>query len=134
MGAKVTVACKLPNGLDLGDGYTDKDGAFHSFRQDGERVILKGSNASGSVAGHGITPNVDAELFAHWREVHKDADFVKRGFVFAHDKEAMTLGQAAERENVRTGLEGMNQDIVSDPRAPKPTNPSVKLEAGDKPK
>ena len=45
----VTVGCKLPNGLIIEVG--------------GQSVELNGANASNIIGGHGITRDVDADLF-----------------------------------------------------------------------
>ena len=46
--ATVTVSCKLPNGFVLEVGN--------------QSVVLKGSNDSSLIGGHGITHGVDAQL------------------------------------------------------------------------
>ena len=46
--ATVTVGCKLPNGFVLEVGN--------------QSVVLKGSNDSSLIGGHGITHGVDAQL------------------------------------------------------------------------
>lgn len=94
----VTVGCKLPNGLIIEVG--------------GQSVELNGANASNIIGGHGITYDVDADLFNAWMEAHQDRDMVKNGFVFAHDKAADTKAEAAEKANNATGLEAV------DPNAP----------------
>ena len=94
----VTVGCKLPNGLIIEVG--------------GQSVELNGANASNIIGGHGITYDVDADLFNAWLEAHQDRDMVKNGFVFAHDKAADTKAEAAEKANNATGLEAV------DPNAP----------------
>lgn len=92
----LNVACKLPNGLvlELGD----------------KRVILKGSNSSLIIGGHGITEGVDADFFNAWLAAHQDLAFVQEGFLFAHEKANNTAAQAKERADVETGLEPMDPD------------------------
>ena len=94
----VIVGCKLPNGLIIEVG--------------GQSVELNGANASNIIGGHGITYDVDADLFNAWMEAHQDRDMVKNGFVFAHDKAADTKAEAAEKADNATGLEAV------DPNAP----------------
>jgi len=94
--ATVTVGCKLPNGLiiEMGD----------------KRVTLKGANSSVIIGGHGITENVDKELFDAWMEKNKELHFVKEGHLFAHEKEVNVKAQAKDRAKQKTGFEGLNPD------------------------
>ena len=127
MGATVTVACKLPHGLDLGLDHTIDAGIDHKrngemvVRQPGgKRIVLAGANSPNAVAGYGMTPGVDAEFWNHWREANKDFPPVKNGLIFAHDREAMVAGQAAEQQHLRSGFEPLNTEPGKDPRMPRP--------------
>jgi hypothetical protein len=100
MGTTVTVACKLPHGLHL-------DVA-------GKRVTVEGTNSSVIIGGHGITRNVDKAFFDEWLKTNKDSDVVKNELIFAHEKDASTAAEANEKEDNRSGFEGIN------PEAPAP--------------
>lgn len=95
MPGKVTVGCKLPNGVIL-ELLNIKDSP---------RVTIKGTNAAALVGGHGITPNVDADFFEAWMKANKDLPFVKAGFIFAHDKPEKTGDEARDRAKNKTGFE-----------------------------
>ena len=90
----VTVGCKLANGLiiEVGD----------------KKAILNGANSAVLIGGHGITENVDKELFDAWMAQNKELTFVKAGLLFAHDKATNTAAQAKEQAEVETGLEGVD--------------------------
>ncbi|MCP2041665.1 hypothetical protein L1281_002276 [Neisseria sp. HSC-16F19] len=92
----VTVGCKLPNGLVLEVG--------------GRAVTLNGANSAHLIGGHGITHDVDAELWAAWLERHRDRAMVKNGFVFAHDKTADTKAEAKDKSRNKTKLEPLSPD------------------------
>src|ERR1700741_750322 len=106
-GATVTVACKMPNGMNLGK--------IHG--EDNPDVILRGSNHRHAVGGFGLTHGIDADAFAKWREGHKWLPAVKNGLIFAHDRPSMAKAQAAEMAEVRSGFEGIDPDKPGeDPR------------------
>ena len=90
------VGCKLPNGLIIEVG--------------GQSVELNGANASNIIGGHGITYDVDADLFNAWMEAHQDRDMVKNGFVFAHEDAKNTKAEAREKTDNETKLEAINPD------------------------
>lgn len=90
----VTVGCKLPHGLHLDIGE--------------KRVTLAGANASQVIGGHGITENVDKEFFEKWLSLNKDSVAVQRGLIFAHDKAGNTKSEAIEKQEEKTGLEGID--------------------------
>ncbi|SEF31360.1 hypothetical protein ABL840_09155 [Variovorax sp. NFACC27] len=89
--ATVVVGCKLPNGIIL--------------EKDDKRVVLRGANSATIVGGHGITENVDKEFFDAWMASNKNLDFVRNGFVFAHEKAQSTTAEAKDRQDEKTGLE-----------------------------
>jgi hypothetical protein len=97
---KVTVGCKLPHGLHL-------DVA-------GQRITLLGTNASNVIGGHGITENVDKELFEKWLSDNKDSAAVTGGFIFAHGKVENVKAEAKEKKANKNGFEGL------DPAKPAP--------------
>lgn len=87
----VTIGCKLPNGLLL--------------EVDNKSVLIDGANSSQVVGGHGITYNVDADLWQAWLKQNADRDVVKNGFVFAHGKAANAKAEAKEKTDTKTGQE-----------------------------
>lgn len=87
----VTIGCKLPNGLVLEVG--------------GKSVQINGANSSQVIGGHGITHNVDADLWQAWLKQNADRAVVKNGFVFAHDKAANAKAEAKEKTDTKTGQE-----------------------------
>ena len=94
----VTVGCKLPNGLIIEVG--------------GQSVELNGANASNIIGGHGITYDVDADLFNAWMKAHADRAMVRNGFIFAHEDAKNTKAEAREKTDNETKLEAV------DPNAP----------------
>lgn len=96
MAEVVTVACKLPNGLQI--------------EQDGYVVTIKGANDSNLVGGYGITEGVDKDAFEKWIAVHADQPYVKNELVFAQAKTNSAQSKAAENATVKSGLEGLPQD------------------------
>ncbi len=92
----ITVACKLPNGLQL--KLADKPETV---------VTLNGTHSSGAVLGYGMT-EVDPDFFEAWlKEVGADYAPVKRGLIFAaksaNDARAKATEQSADITN---GFEG----------------------------
>lgn len=90
-GSKVTIGCKLPNGLQA--------------ELNGVSVHFNGTNASAVHNGHGITKNVDKEFWDAWLAKNQGLAFVRNGFVFAHEKPASAISRAKEGEKEKTGLE-----------------------------
>jgi hypothetical protein len=123
MGGKLTVACKIPNGLVIqvygtepwqepvmGGGHRTVQRAF--VRQDMGRAVLNGpARKLGKDMPHeirngvGLTHGVDADLFNAWLEQNKDQEYVKKGLVFAHAKPAEVHAQAKDTRSVKSGLE-----------------------------
>lgn len=92
--ALVTVGCKLPAGLILEVGE--------------KRVTVNGSNSSVVIGGHGITEGVDKDFFDSWLSAHSFLDFVKNGFLFAHEKANNVTAEAKDKASVETGFEPIN--------------------------
>jgi hypothetical protein len=93
--ATVTVGCKLPHGLHLDIA--------------GTRVTLAGRNAATLIGGHGLT-EVDKEFFENWKALNPQHPALVNGFIFAHDKRANAEAEAKEKQNEKTGTEGLNPD------------------------
>lgn len=133
-GAKVTVACKLPNGVVLkvhrqqdvdvpvmtGGVRTVKEFrpdldvvpvTVHGWRSapDGILVIKSG----GPNGGYALTPNVPKDLWDRWREENKASLLVTNNLVFAFESADHAQGQAKEMKAVRSGLEPMNPAMTT---------------------
>lgn len=91
----VTVACKLPNGLEI--------------EHRGHTVVLAGANSSTAVGGYGLTPNVDADWFEDWMAGNLDHPAVKNNIIFANTP-AQAADEAKEKKGVKTGLEPVDPD------------------------
>jgi hypothetical protein len=97
----VTVACKLPNGLQL--------------KLEGKPPVeLLGNSVPFGVAprdigGYALTHGVDAEFFEAWITKYKDYEPVKRGLVFAYTKEQDARARALEMREEKSGLEPVDQ-------------------------
>ena len=99
-GDTLTVASKLPMGIVVDHA--------------GQRLLLIGSNAPGSVAGFGLTPGIDADWFASWMAANQDFEPIRNGLIFANAKPADAAAQATERTAIVDGFEGV------DPTKPAP--------------
>ncbi|MVW80182.1 hypothetical protein [Bordetella sp. 02P26C-1] len=98
--ATVNVACKLPHGLIIElPGHP--------------AVELAGANSRSAVAGFGMT-KVDKEFFDRWAKAYADFPPVKRGLIFAQEREESARKEAAEKEKEKSGFEGI------DPERPAP--------------
>jgi hypothetical protein len=135
MPATVTVACKLPMGLQLqaqrwdtenepvlGGGYREVkkarwvDGAVFEVR--GTAHEIGQAPKAPLVGGYALTPGCPADLWENWLEFNKHSDLVKNRIIFAHAKRASVEGQAKENRAVATGLEPLNPEMktVKGPR------------------
>jgi hypothetical protein len=69
----VTVACKIANGIRIGDGTVIL--GFGPLTADRRFDLL--------VGGYALTRDVDADAWAKWEKANADSDMVKRQMVFA---------------------------------------------------
>lgn len=138
-GSTVTVACKVPNGLLLRVGkWSERDvpvlgGGTRTEREwhpDPEKIKVHGpSRAPGEdprapiSGGYALTPGVPADVWERWLEDNKDSPLVKNQMILAHAKQDHAGGMAADRKDLRSGLEPMKQD--GDPRMPRQGNPNL---------
>jgi len=132
MGDTVTVACKLPHGLELRlckpeefqvpvpGGGMRKEKRFVHF---GPAVVIKGyvaphgmSPEAPVVGGYALTYGVDSDFFAEWLKQNADHDAVRNNLIFAHVKNDMVTGEAKEKAEIRNGLEPID-----------PTKPELKV-------
>jgi hypothetical protein len=134
----VLIGCKLPNGIILElitppEADVSKQGLIP--KPTGERVTLKGANSlrtntrsSLGQFAYAVT-RVDKGFWDKWLARYKDLDFIKNGLVFEAKNQDEFAAIARERAGLRTQLEPLAVDITSDPRVPKGTTTSTKLEA-----
>lgn len=96
----VTVACKLPHGLDL-EEYG---------------VVLNGSNHPSALqaGGFGITEDVPRDAMVAWRDTHKTYTPVAKGLIFFDSKTDAVAAQARERSAVRSGFEVLDPAKMPD--------------------
>jgi hypothetical protein len=121
-GKTVTVYCKLPHGI----RYALPDGS--ELRLVGvlgdERSPLQVSGMPGrdSVAGFGVTRNVDAEAWTWVKENHGDSAAHKAELIFARDSgdEKSGTAEAKEKSGETTGFEPI--DPSKDPNNDKDAN------------
>lgn len=140
-GAKVTVGCKVPNGmlLRLFQMGTRQEpvmgGGLREFKQaevipgaptvrvNGPAVPY-GAMPNYTIAGGcGFTNNVDRDFWVKWLEQNKDHDAVLNGMIFAEDNEADAKAKALELKGELSGLHPIIPD--SDKRIPKVSHPNL---------
>lgn len=123
-GPTVTVACKLPNGLRmrlfrmqkthepvLGGGSREVQVAHETgaeFTLNGWSHPQNKASRATIEGGYALTPNVPKDFWDAWFAQNKDTDFVKKGLIFAHEKESSTIAEAREKVAVRSGLERLD--------------------------
>lgn len=93
--AKISVACKLPN------GYVAEHGDVS--------VEFAGANSPGAIGGFGITQGVDEAWFNAWWTANIDTPLVKNEIIFANTP-AKVADEATEKKSVKTGLEPVDPD------------------------
>jgi hypothetical protein len=142
-GQKVTVACKLPNGLILRVfSWAEQDlpilgGGFKTEKVSipmGEPVLVHGTAFPYGelpkvliVGGYALTPNVDADFWDLWLEQNKSSDLVRKNQVRAMEKPDDASAWAKDHATVQSGLEPINpgsvkrngRDVPADPRMPR---------------
>jgi hypothetical protein len=127
----VTVACKVPNGLilrvyDKVDGeepiYGGGSKRIDQFYQTGESIVLRGSSLdpidlkSGNlplyphVGGFALTAGVPKAFWEKWKEQNADHPVLKNNLVFAADGTDKASGEARDKVDVKSGMEGIDQD------------------------
>ena len=126
MPGTVTVACKLPTGLVMqlyqmqdvdeplmAGGYRTVKRAFPETKPGfSQSVKLNGSaRRVGRDSPHeirngvGLTFGVDADFFNEWMKRNADADFVRKGLIFAQTKTTEVDAQARDQQSLKTGME-----------------------------
>lgn len=140
---KVTVACKIPTGLELQHCTPTKwieetpSGSRERLRYDrvGPTVFVRGTaypvgtipkgypSRPIMVGGYALTPNVDADFFDEWIRQNKDTDMVRNRMIFAYARRDDVVGEARENKDRQSGLEPLNPE--NDPRMPRPINAMI---------
>jgi len=121
MPGKVTVACKMPNGVVLRMHRKEErpepvmGGGMRMVEMwvaTGDNVTIAGVAAEAgklpnapTSSGFALTPGVDADFWAAWLAQNKDLDMVRNGLIFAYDKPDFVVGKAKEMVKARTGME-----------------------------
>lgn len=129
-GGKVTVACKVPNGIIIrafewneedvpvfGGGVKREQVA----RPTGEQIKINGpAYPFGTlprwriIAGYAMTEGVDVDLWKIWLQQNKKSALVTGNQINAFEKTADAEAWAKECRGVRSGLEPINPGTVKD--------------------
>lgn len=121
-GNTITVYCKLPHGIryNLPDGSTLR--LIGSLGEERSPLQVSGMPGRDSVAGFGVTKNVDAEAWAWVSEHYGDSAAHKNGHVFAQESNDAKSGaaEASEKADEKTGFEPI--DPSKDPTNDKEAN------------
>lgn len=120
-GGKITVGCKLPNGLILRlFQMTERvenvaGGGTRSFKiaeQVGEHVVIKGNKLPFGeapeyqiIGSYALTQGIDAEFFAAWMKQNADHEAVKNGLIFAATNQSDAIDIAKDNRDRKSGLE-----------------------------
>lgn len=140
-GDKVTVGCKLPDGLRLrlfkmeetqepvmGGGWRTVQRAVPF----GPQVVLKGNAQPLGIilrhmiiGGYGITENVDKDFIDEWFKQNADSDIVKNHLIVVQPRLDLARDQAKEQSKLESGFEPINPGI--DPKG-RPVDPRMPRE------
>lgn len=111
---KITVGCKLPQGLIIEMGYTPVPGGTVRGN-DYKAVRLRGANmyhgAGGTAPANlkaGLTHNVDEAFFDAWVASHADLNIVKNKLVFKASSKAEGEAKALDTAQQKTGMEPLD--------------------------
>ncbi len=127
-GETVTVACKLPHGLDLrlfemvptpepimGGGSRIVDQARPMpkiVKLNGFANPVNAAPKSLTYGGYGMTYNVDKEFFERWLEQNADSDIVQKELIFALESHEDAHEMAHDQKDVVSGLEAVDPTKV----------------------
>lgn len=139
-GEKVTVACKIPNGMvlqlyDMENRVEPSPGGPKTVPVAVKRdapVKVRGPALPFGVfprsfqieSGYALTPGVDREFFEEWLKQHADSDAVLNHLIFAETTEDRARGKAREMAAMRSGMEPLDMTTtdargkIADPRVP----------------
>lgn len=138
-GETVTVACKMPNGIEIrgmveatrsvplhGGGMRDEK----YFKHDGRVVKIYGpakpfgqEARTRVVGGYALTDGVDAELFAQWIRDNKELPAVQEGMIFAMSNIEDAAQESRGNARLKSGLEPLNPN--GDHRQPQPMETGI---------
>lgn len=120
-GETVTVACKLPHGLELrlfqmvetpepvmGGGSRIVEMArpiATTVKLNGFSNPVNASPKSLTYGGYGMTYNVNKEFFEQWLAQNADSDIVKNDLIFALENHEDAHEMAVDQKDVLSGLE-----------------------------
>lgn len=132
-GAKVTVACNIPNGLRLRNFIMIPDrelvmggGVRETTRAEsaGEDIVINGTavpfgNAPRHkiICGYALTEGVDKEAWDKWLVDNARSPMVLNRCIFAYDRVADAEDAAEEHQGTLSGLQPFQKD--GDPRRPR---------------
>lgn len=89
----VSIACKLPQGLEI------------HLPDMPQPVKLHGFTSPFALAGHGITQGIPVDVWEAIKVRYADAAWLKNGHVFANGDPKDTNAEATERKGVKAGFE-----------------------------
>jgi hypothetical protein len=129
----VTVASKLPHSIELqlykAGEYKGPQGEDIMVKN-GPPVVINGANSLRlfnprggyqpedleSSGGYGLTPGVDAEMFAAWVAQHKGTkgigEALDQKLIFAQDGEQKAADAGVEAQGQKSGFEPLNPDAL----------------------
>lgn len=129
----VTVACKLPHGLQLrlfgpqkvsepvmGGGFRESTQYFpvgETITVFGNRVAIGDQPKCEIRNGYALTHGIPKEFWVKWLSQNETSDVVRNGFIKAHESVNYLEGFSKDNSKLQTGLEPLN--IAGDPRVPK---------------
>lgn len=138
-GAKVTVACNLPNGVRIRAYRMVPDrepvmggGVRETMRAEpiSESVLIRGPGheidkaprapivgRTDKTMGYALTSGVDKDLWDNWLSFNKDSAMVRNRNIFAFEDRRSTIAAVKENEDTRSGLEPFMPE--GDPRRPR---------------
>jgi len=122
--ATVTVACKLPNGVELNvmDPYSFHEQVMGGgsrevtrYRAKGDPVTIKGNTAPEGVpiithGGYALTSGVDASFWDAWLEQFKDSPLVKNHLIYAFAREDSAAAKGREMAEIKSGMERIDPE------------------------
>ena len=123
-GETVTVACKLPHGLQLRvfDMVTIREpimgGGFREVpvaQECPEQYVVKGNAHAQNMApnapitgGYALTFGIPKEFWERWVKDNAGSDVVKNNLIFANFKNDYVQGEAEDKKDLKSGLERLN--------------------------
>jgi len=96
--ALVSVACKLPHGLNLGSGVLLAGTAYDRG---------SGQKAPELFGGFRITDNIPRKAWDAWMKINREASMVRSGLVFADADRKALVAKAKASRSASHGMEPM---------------------------